>query len=101
MFCASYGILLGLHERLLGLKVQISIVSPTEAPGCHHTMSVQRKRYNRTTLRLIHELQEEYSIRKVDAADTWINWKKRAGGSAEHRRQVEDIVEDIRENLHT
>ena len=58
-----------------------------------------RTGYNDTTLRQIQELREEYSIRVVDVLDTWKNWQGRAGGSAEYRRRIEIISEEIREQL--
>ena len=61
--------------------------------------TARRTGYNDTTLRQIQELREEYSIRVVEALDTWKNWQGRAGGSAELRRQYEFISDEIREQL--
>ena len=61
--------------------------------------TARRTGYNDTTLRQIQELREEYSIRVVEVLDTWKNWQGRAGGSAEYRRRIEIISEEIREQL--
>ena len=47
----------------------------------------------------IQELSEEYGIRRVEALDTVVHWKRQAGGSAEYRRQLKIITEETREQL--
>ena len=61
--------------------------------------TARRTGYNDTTLRQIQELREEYSIRVVEALDTWMNWQGRVGGSAEYDRRIKIISEETREQL--